>query len=96
MLKLSPSEQHRYRSGVCMLNYLVKHLRPDIANCVSKLSKVLDGSTPASYKEILHVIRYVLGTKKLGLKLCPTGSHNDLWNIICFTDSDYAGDEKSQ
>jgi hypothetical protein len=92
-LTLSPSKQHRFRSGVGMLNYLVKHSRPDISNCTRELSKVLDGSTPASYKEMLRVIKYVLDTRTLGLKLCPTGKQNEPWNITCYTDSDYAGDE---
>ena len=93
---LSPSKQHRFRSGVGMLNYLVKHSRPDIANCTRELSKVLDGSTPASYKEMLRVIKYVLDTRTLGLKLCPKGKLNEPWNITCFTDSDYAGDGQTR
>ena len=79
-----------------MLNYLVKHSQPDIANCMREFSKVLDRSTPTSYMEMLCVIKYVLDTRNLGLKLCPIGSQHDPWNIICFTDSDYTGDEQSQ
>jgi len=44
-------EYHKiYCSGVGMLLYLVKYLRPDIANTVRELSKVLDKSTKTSYK----------------------------------------------
>ena len=96
LLRLSPSKQHRFRSGVGMLNYLVKHSRPDIANSVRELSKVLDGSTPASYKEMLRVIKYVLDSRHLGLRLCPSGERNQPWNITCFTDSDYAGDSQTR
>ena len=42
---VSAEKQTLYRSGVGMLLYLVKHSRPDIANCVRELSKVLDGTT---------------------------------------------------
>ena len=42
---------------------------------------------------MLRVIKYVLDTRTLGLKLCPTGKQNEPWNITCYTDSDYAGDE---
>ena len=79
-----------------MLNYLVKHSRPDIANSVRELSKVLDGSTPASYKEMLRVIKYVLDSRQLGLRLCPSGERNEPWNITCYTDSDYAGDSQTR
>ena len=57
-----------YRSGVGMLLYLVKHSRPDIANPVRELSKVLDGTTPAAMKEMFRVIKYVLDTRGKGWK----------------------------
>ena len=43
-LMLPVATQKRYRLGVGILLYLVKHSRPDIANPVRELSKVLDGS----------------------------------------------------
>ena len=76
-----------------MLLYLVKHSQPDIANCIRELSKVLDGATQGSYKEMLRVIKYVLDTKTLGLKIEPDNKPKGTpWNIVCFTDSDYATD----
>ena len=36
--KISPENQRKYRSGVCMLLYLVKFSRPDISNVVRDLS----------------------------------------------------------
>ena len=78
-----------------MLNYLVKHSRPDIANCVRELSNVLDGYIPASHKQMVCVIKYVSDTRNLGLELFPTGNQNDPWNIIYFIDSNYAGNEQS-
>ena len=38
-------EQSKYPSGVGMLNYVVKHTRPDLCNAVGELLKVLDKST---------------------------------------------------
>jgi hypothetical protein len=35
-----------------MLLYLVKHSRPNIANAIQELSKVMDGATPAAMKEM--------------------------------------------
>jgi len=87
-LKL-PEEKHaKYRSGVGMLLYLVKHSRPDIANCVRELSKVLDGPSEGSYKEMLRCIKYVLDSRDMGLKIEPIGDKNDPWEIVCFSDSD--------
>ena len=59
---IDATQQKRYGSGVGMLLYLVKHSRPDIANAVRELSKSLDRSTPAAYKEMLRVVKYVLDT----------------------------------
>ena len=90
-----PAEKNaRYRTGVGMLLYPFKHSRPDIANCVRELSKVLDGPTELSYREMLHCVKYVLDLKDLGLRLKPNGTpKGDPWSIIvCYSDSDWAGD----
>jgi hypothetical protein len=41
-----------------MLLYLIKNLRPDIANMVRELSKCIDGATLAAYKAMLRIIRF--------------------------------------
>ena len=79
-----------------MLLWLVKHSRPDIANCVRELSKVLDGTTESAYKKMLRVIKYVPDTKNLGLKIKPTEGRNTPWDLVCFSDSDYAGDPETR
>lgn len=94
-LALSKEDQKLYRSGVGMLLYLVKYSRPDIANPVRELSKVLDSSTKTSFKEMLRIIKYVLDTKDMGLKIEPTQlnkSSDEPWDLVCYSDSDYAGD----
>jgi hypothetical protein len=58
--KVTTEEQAMYRSGVGMLLYLAKHSRPDIANVVRELSKVMDGATPAALKELKRVMKFVL------------------------------------
>ena len=77
-----------------MLLYLVKHSRPDIANAVRELSKALDGTSPAAYKELLRVLKYVVDTKHLALKLKP--KLEDKWELVAFSDSDYAGDAETR
>ena len=61
--------QSRYRSGVGMLLYLIKYLRPDLANVVRELSKCMDGASLAAYKEMQRVIKFVLDTRMHCLKL---------------------------
>ena len=69
--KLNEEEHSQYRSAVGMLLFLVKHSRPDLANPVRDLSKVLDGPTPAALKEVKRIIKYVLDTKDYGLNINP-------------------------
>ena len=92
---ISKGEQKLFRLGVGMLLYLVKHSRPDIANSVRELSKVLDGTTQDAFKELHRVIKYVLDTKTWGLKMRPTFD-GDSWDLVCYCDSDYAGDPDSR
>ena len=94
-LCLAGEKQTRYRSGVGMLLYLTKHSRPDIANAVRELCKVLDGATIAAYKEMLRIIKYVLDSRHLGLRIEPQGRVGSAWNIVAYTDSDYATDPET-
>ena len=41
---------------------------------------------------MLRIIKYVLDTKDLGLTMEPTSHQDGPWELICFSDSDYAGD----
>ena len=79
-----------------MLFYLVKHSCPVLANMTKELSKANDGAISAAYKELLPVIKYVLDTKNLGFKIELMGNCNEHWEIICFSNSDYAGDPVSR
>ena len=90
-------EKHKiYRSGVGMLLFLVKHSRPDIANAVRELSKALDCPSPAAYKEMLRVVKFVLDTRNLGIKVAPTPLINDEWIVVAFSDSDFGGDKETR
>ena len=42
-----------------------------------ELSKANYGANPAAYKELLHVIKYMINTKNLGLKIKPTGNSDE-------------------
>ena len=75
-----------------MLLYLVKHLCPNLANVTKELSKANDGSMPAAFKELLCLIKYVLDVRNLGLKR----NSNKPWEMVRFSNSDYAGDQESR
>ena len=95
---VSEDKQKTYRSGVGMLLYLVKHSRPDIANGVRELSKALVGPSEAAYKDMLRMVKFVLETKNLAIKLMPVFEDlNELvWNVLAYSDSDYAGDKETR
>ena len=75
----------------------MKHTRPDIANAVRELSKMLDCTTPAANKEMFWIIKYVLDTNDYGLKIEPEKVRTDnVLNIVTYCDSDYAGDKETR
>jgi hypothetical protein len=92
---ISKEEQSQYRSGVGMLLYLVKHSRPDIANAVRELTKVLDGATQAHWKAMLRTIKFVLDTKMYSLKMKPSMT-NGKHTLKGISDSEFAGDRETR
>ena len=95
-LLISPQDQTKFRSGVGMLLYLVKHSRLDIANSVRELSKVADGANYAHWKALLRNIKYVLDTEYLALKLKPVTNVKTAFELKGISDSDYAGDKDTR
>ena len=95
--KIEVPNQKIYRSSVGMLLYLVQHSRPDIANAVCELSKALDGTSPAAYKELLRVLKYVMDTRTLSLKIHPKKQEgSSQWDIVAYSDSDFTGDSETR
>ena len=83
------------------MNILIRHryasvpdqtLMPRSCQCNQRIAKANDGANLAAYKELLQVVKYVLNTEMLGLKIEPTGNSNEPQEIVCFSDSNYAGD----
>ena len=93
-IKIEEAQQSNFRSGTGTLLYLVKHSRPDIANPVRELSKVMDGASAGQLKELYRVIKYVLDTKNYGLKCLP--NYEDTWKMEAYCDSDYANDKEKR
>ena len=76
--------------------YLVKHSRPDIANATRELSKTMDKASKAGLKELKRVLKFVIDTKDYGLKIEPKLNGMTNWNMMMYTDSDYAGDKDTR
>ena len=95
---ITTGEQTKYCSGVGMLLCLIKHSRPDISNAVRELTKVLDGATPAHWKAMIRVIKYVLDTKMHALKLHPVkdSPSSAKFNLEGYSDSEFAGDRDTR
>jgi hypothetical protein len=88
--------QRKFRSGVGMLLYLTKYLRPDISNIVYELSKCMNAASLGSYQELLRVIKFIDDTKSFGLKVMAKFDNDFNWNLKVFCDSDWAGDPETR
>jgi hypothetical protein len=78
------------------LLHLIKHSHPDIANAVHELVKCMDGATPAAFKEMKCVVKFVIDTKDYDLKVFPRPDKQKKWNLTVYTDSDWAGDKDNR
>ena len=96
--QISEPMQAEYRSAVGSLLYLIKYSRPDIANCVRELAKCMDKATPAAYKEMKRVMSFVIQTKTKGLIIKPIVQNENKinWDLMMYTDSDWAGDKENR
>jgi hypothetical protein len=92
---ISDEMQKKFRSGVGMLLWLVKHSRPDLNNATRELSKVADGATEGHWKELLRTISYTVKTKDYALKINPIKNGN-IFYLEGISDSNYAEDKETR
>jgi len=96
-MKISKEDQKLYHSAVGTLLYLLKYSRHCLVNPLCKLSKALDGTSQGTFKELKHIIKFVLNMADYGLKIKsikkPVG---EAWTMMVFFDSDYAGDTETR
>jgi hypothetical protein len=79
------------------LMHLVKHSRPDIANSVRELAKCMDGASPAAFKEMKRLLKFVIDTKSYGLKMQLIKDRStQKWVLTAYSDSDWAGDKTTR
>ena len=74
-----------------MLLFCVKHSRPDVMNAARELTKALGKCAEAAHKEMLRVAHFVIGAKGKGLKVEPRVNDDGEWELVVFSDSDWAG-----
>jgi hypothetical protein len=53
----------------------------------------MDKATARDMNEMLRLIKYILDSKGIGLKIEPKVQNALLWNIIMWSDSDWGGDK---
>ena len=70
--KISVEDKKLFLSGIGVVLYPINLLRPDIANAIWELCMVMDDMNQAVFIDVLWVIKYVLNTRSLELKLEQT------------------------
>ncbi|MBW0513120.1 hypothetical protein O181_052835 [Austropuccinia psidii MF-1] len=77
-----------YRSAIGSLNYLSQCTRPDVAYAVGHLSQLLEKPSCQHWASLKRVLRYLKGTKDLGINYHKTGENE----IVGYSDSSWAED----
>ena len=94
--KLVGEQQREYRSGVGSLLYLLKHSRPELSNPIRELSKAMHEPNIDHMKELLRVIKWVLNTPTVGLRMRPEVERNSegkvIWKIHGMCDATWGSD----
>jgi histone deacetylase 1/2 len=83
------AEGNRYRELLGKVLYLANTVRPDISFVAGVLSRFAANPTTHHWRAGLGVLRYLVGTKGLGLQW-DRAANGDV--MVGFVDSDFAGD----
>jgi hypothetical protein len=96
LVKSTPAERDQfaqigvnYRRAIGMLMYLAVCTRPDIAFALSQLSQHLESPGITHWRAVVHLMRYLSGTKGHGI-LLDGSSGADVLNV--YSDADWAND----
>ncbi|XP_055908638.1 uncharacterized protein LOC129943317 [Eupeodes corollae] len=91
--KIKDEVQHfPYREAVGSLMYLEIGSRPDISYALGVASRHLDKPTTQDITAVKRIIRYVKGTRLLGICF----KSNNKLIVSCFSDADYGGDTETR
>jgi hypothetical protein len=81
-----------YLQYVGTLLYLSIMTRPDIAHAVQLLSRDMNQPTSEHFFAAQYVFRYLKGTPNYGILYKNNINKQNLINITCYSDADFAGD----
>ncbi len=79
----------RYQSAIRCMMYAIVQTRPDLAYTVSVLSRFSTNPSDSYQKVVQHTLRYLKGTRKLGIEYLANKSGR--LEIHGFSDSDHGG-----
>lgn len=79
-----------YRQAIGSLMYAMVGCRPDIAYSVNFLAKFSEQPKSSHWNAIKRILRYLIDTKDYGLRY--SGSCEYPSELVCYVDSDFAGD----
>lgn len=85
----SEKQEYPFRELIGCLNYVAIATRPDTSFAISILSRYLDKFNRSDWVRALRVLRYLEGTKDLGISF--TGGNKQA-KLKAYSDSDYASD----
>ncbi|PLW26727.1 hypothetical protein PCASD_20149 [Puccinia coronata f. sp. avenae] len=85
---------NNYRALIGALNYLSVTTRPDITFAVSSLSQFLNEPGSAHWDAGIQVLRYLKGSKDIGLKLSKSDSPDI--KLVGYADADWASCPESR
>ena len=84
---LSAVDHSKYRSLVGGLQYFAQSLRPDVAYAANCLAQASNQPRERHWNAALYALRYLKGTAKLGIHYSASKGSQ----LVCYSDSDYAG-----
>ena len=85
----------QFKEVIGALLYLSTRTRPDIATAVNFLARDSSAPTDGSWIGVKRVLRYLRGTKDLGL-FFKNGARHSLPEMEVYSDADWAGDLKDR
>lgn len=94
-----PVELLKYQELVGSLLYSAISTRPDISYAVNMLSRQMTAPKKRDWNAAQRVLRYLAGTRQMGLWFGPRGGHDmspEIVNVSAFSDSDWGCDKNDR
>lgn len=91
-VRLGDVEFEMFRSCTMSIMYLAKRVRPDLLFVVNYLAKRIHCSTIEDHAKLCHVLRYINGTRHLGITFSKVESENGMNQLMIkvYIDAAYA------